>query len=555
MTLGISVGLAGLGPDDAATPPQPTTGTASFWQVLAEGDATAVTSDENTSGWQSDAPFTELPFEGSVVITVDPPALVSAGLVPAAHQVAPMVSPQEAATNSFGANYQPSGGRGGLASIPTDAGPFTIAPTESSAPGTAVVSGGASVGAESATLPAAAQAKTVAAASDAAAALPSALETDVPQQSASKALASAIPFVGQAQQQPFADSVVSEQTSPQATPETGNDQSQIAPSPGPKLTAAPLAISRQSAKPPLTALKSSSADRTTDQYVASTTVAQNDASPAATVLQHSPAESVWRAKWGVPEPDVQAITASDAASQTVTPEASPARPNGSALLAGVTIGPVQVLIGALDAKPAPASEPNNALVAPSPRVTPNLIAAATLPAAVPEATVDLAQPFETGSGQTPPTIANYIPPIATPLTPVSASPPAIATNLTPIIVEMSKTGADGPVDIALAPEELGRLTISIRQEGDFVRVSMLAERPETLDLLRRHAGDLLADLRQSGFSGASFSFGQSGQDPAPQFAGAPADADERAPQQFVSADPKPSPSSRSHQGAGLDLRL
>lgn len=133
--------------------------------------------------------------------------------------------------------------------------------------------------------------------------------------------------------------------------------------------------------------------------------------------------------------------------------------------------------------------------------------------------------------------------------------PVAARDLAPAIVEMTRTGKDGPLELALAPEELGRLTISLRQEGDFLRVSMIAERPETLDLLRRHAGDFLADLRQSGFSGASFSFGQSGQNQTPRFGSNPLGADGAGPAQSAALDFKNSPVNRPQHGAGLDLRF
>lgn len=135
------------------------------------------------------------------------------------------------------------------------------------------------------------------------------------------------------------------------------------------------------------------------------------------------------------------------------------------------------------------------------------------------------------------------------------SVPTAHPILTPIIVEMARSGNDGPIDLALAPEELGRLTISIRQEGDFVHVSMMAERPETLDLLRRHAGDLLADLRQSGFSGASFSFGQSGQDRSSQAADTSLGTDDAAAPQAAPPDFKQPFPHRAQNGAGLDLRI
>jgi flagellar hook-length control protein FliK len=131
----------------------------------------------------------------------------------------------------------------------------------------------------------------------------------------------------------------------------------------------------------------------------------------------------------------------------------------------------------------------------------------------------------------------------------------VGPDLTPTLVEMTRSGNDGPVELALSPEELGRLTISIRQEGDFVRVSLMAERPETLDLLRRNVGDLLADLRQSGFSGASFSFGQSGQGQGGTHPDAAQTSQGDQPNRPHLLDPKHTASSQSPNGAGLDLRL
>lgn len=67
------------------------------------------------------------------------------------------------------------------------------------------------------------------------------------------------------------------------------------------------------------------------------------------------------------------------------------------------------------------------------------------------------------------------------------------------------------VELVLTPEELGRVTISFQGEGDSLRVHLAAERPETLDLLRRHAPDLAAELRAMGYDTAGFSFGGSRQ--------------------------------------------
>lgn len=78
----------------------------------------------------------------------------------------------------------------------------------------------------------------------------------------------------------------------------------------------------------------------------------------------------------------------------------------------------------------------------------------------------------------------------------------------PQIVDRASRPATDPVEIVLNPQELGHLRFEIRHNGDQVTVVMTAERADTLDLMRRHSDQLLTDLRQSGFSDASLSFGQ-----------------------------------------------
>jgi hypothetical protein len=111
------------------------------------------------------------------------------------------------------------------------------------------------------------------------------------------------------------------------------------------------------------------------------------------------------------------------------------------------------------------------------------------------------------------------------------------------------------VELVLMPEELGRVTIGFQGEGDTLRVHLAADRPETLDLLRRHAPDLAADLRAMGYDTAGFSFGSSGhphpgqarpEDPAP---------DNTAGQPTIPAPGAlPRPAAAGSSGS-LDLRL
>ena len=67
-----------------------------------------------------------------------------------------------------------------------------------------------------------------------------------------------------------------------------------------------------------------------------------------------------------------------------------------------------------------------------------------------------------------------------------------------------------PIGLQLDPIELGTVAFNMATGPDGLVVTINAERPETLELLRRNADQFLADLRQSGFQGATLQFSQSG---------------------------------------------
>ena len=135
------------------------------------------------------------------------------------------------------------------------------------------------------------------------------------------------------------------------------------------------------------------------------------------------------------------------------------------------------------------------------------------------------------------------------------SMPNLSGAIASHIVSMSKTQDNGPVELSLSPNELGKLTISIKQEGNFVHVTLTADRPETLDLMRRNASDLVADLRQTGFSGASLSFGQGQKDQNPSYQHAePVNKNHQSSLSLL-PETKPTAPGRSQNGAGVDLRF
>lgn len=67
---------------------------------------------------------------------------------------------------------------------------------------------------------------------------------------------------------------------------------------------------------------------------------------------------------------------------------------------------------------------------------------------------------------------------------------------------------DRPIEVTLNPSELGRVRISMAPGDGTIIVTVLAERGETLDLMRRHADQLAQDFHDLGYGSAEFAFGQ-----------------------------------------------
>jgi hypothetical protein len=80
------------------------------------------------------------------------------------------------------------------------------------------------------------------------------------------------------------------------------------------------------------------------------------------------------------------------------------------------------------------------------------------------------------------------------------------------IAENLQKMSDGRVEIRLSPEELGSVRLQLHQGESGLTVTVQAERPETLDLMRRNIDQLARDLADAGYGEASFSFDQHGQE-------------------------------------------
>lgn len=147
------------------------------------------------------------------------------------------------------------------------------------------------------------------------------------------------------------------------------------------------------------------------------------------------------------------------------------------------------------------------------------------------------------------------PPVQT----TASARPEIARDIARQIAPSITAAADGSVDIALSPKELGHVRMSLSVSESGVTLFVSGERAETIELMRRHADDLTAAFREMGYENIAFSFGSGGDAatssdrPAEDGAhaaldSAPVTGDE--PGQSVSNGP-----TRISSDRGLDLRI
>jgi hypothetical protein len=108
----------------------------------------------------------------------------------------------------------------------------------------------------------------------------------------------------------------------------------------------------------------------------------------------------------------------------------------------------------------------------------------------------------------------------------------IARAVAPQIAAAIGSGpASGRIELRLDPPELGNVEISLEITNQSLRATVMADRPATNELLRRHGDVLLTQLQQAGFTGIDLQFGgnrarnqggaQPGDMPQPVFTGTP----------------------------------
>ena len=127
------------------------------------------------------------------------------------------------------------------------------------------------------------------------------------------------------------------------------------------------------------------------------------------------------------------------------------------------------------------------------------------------------------------------------------TPPPVAYQL----IEAFVRSEGGRTEIALNPEELGRVRFAMVATDAGMTLAITTERPETADLIRRNLEDLAREFRQMGFENLTFSFDDAPQDQRSE--GAPSSQTEN-----IAADNAPVMDEKvllQKLRTGLDLKL
>jgi len=128
--------------------------------------------------------------------------------------------------------------------------------------------------------------------------------------------------------------------------------------------------------------------------------------------------------------------------------------------------------------------------------------------------------------------------------------PEIIRQIAPQLVPAISRDAGNTTEIALNPVELGKLRMNVTIHDGVVALQIMAERPETADLLRRHIESLAAELHALGFGDVTFSFSEGGSAKTSKDDGS-STTDIEDPK--LTIDNPAQPSKRASDG--LDLRL
>lgn len=146
---------------------------------------------------------------------------------------------------------------------------------------------------------------------------------------------------------------------------------------------------------------------------------------------------------------------------------------------------------------------------------------------------------------------------ATPQATVTAAPATAGIETARHVAGQISVAVSGPggraTEISLSPQELGRVRLHMTAVDQTITLHVIADRPETTDLLRRHIDVLAQEFRALGYEDIAFSFGDG---TSANSADTDGDDNHDRPQQAVSMkEPDINVIEATGPQTGLDLRL
>lgn len=130
--------------------------------------------------------------------------------------------------------------------------------------------------------------------------------------------------------------------------------------------------------------------------------------------------------------------------------------------------------------------------------------------------------------------------------------PEVGRHIAQQLTEVARQMPDRPVELTLNPDELGRVRLTFTMSDSGIHVAVIAERGETMDLLRRHIETLAQEFRDMGYKDVNFDFSRSGQGNSGNTDSNPDDPDSQTQTETQTLTPV---QLSLEPSTGLDLRL
>lgn len=89
--------------------------------------------------------------------------------------------------------------------------------------------------------------------------------------------------------------------------------------------------------------------------------------------------------------------------------------------------------------------------------------------------------------------------------------PEVMRHVAQQLTAAARQMPDRPVELALNPEELGRVRLTFTATDGGIHIAVMAERGDTMELMRRHIETLAQEFRELGYKDVNFEFSHDGQ--------------------------------------------